>query len=682
MGETQLEQPVNLKRDEWVKRVLNIDLRARKIIGSIDKGAQVADPGNTQDGNTKSRNALVRRLALLKTEAVDFSAIAPRRNYADIADKIQGIQAQINGGQWDEAHKQITAVSNEIKQIAPGCRSLRDLRNNIQVATLKLDKLVGILLPDEFSALDKELLNLDVSVSLKTLDPGIEKLRELDEKIDRLKLAGEQRLGRIEMLRKQLPVAEGETTRLGVSAGELALFELEQRAKDLAEKLKQLAASDDEKALTTALANADTLREDSKEPFAQAELERRKRQLGDIRERMDETLENHEELLDRAVEGLTDTSGVDYAKSDLLQRLNAKPESDEVVKSALLAFDELISTIGVLQSDMDRVDKWQQLMKPRLEKYDPDEHDDDDKDALDNAYDDLPEEIKDPKASGWATAACWADEQELQPWKFLSAWAGRLKADQNAVDRDAYEQAVTEKPIVCNPYLQIARKASPTDRQSGKDLLDEITQLLTNAEDSEMLEPADAITIKDLFKQMNDLVDEIKDHIAEKRQEAKDIDDNDGAHSVARHGPDITDAQLQSRLKTGYSPDGIFSPAAKSSRFNSYDDLLYTRTRAFDEAADQANLSLAALFGAALDQAPDPGGAPARRRNKHSVTTDHPRVIGSGFIGKDVAQTFPSGGERYNNFDPLPPLTKTFSKIVWKTSETRWVAVQHFPTDA
>jgi len=330
---------------------------------------------------------------------------------------------------------------------------------------------------------------------------------------------------------------------------------------------------------------------------------------------------------------------------------------------------------------MGRIDKWQQLMKPRLEKYVKERDDEEDKDDLDEAYDELPEEIKDPNKSGWATAACWTEWQDWGPWTFLSAWAGRLKADQEAVDQDAYERAVTEKPIVCNPYLQIARKASPTDRASGKVLLDQINLLLEGAEDSEMLEPEQATEINDLFKQMNDLVEEMKEHIAEKRNEAKDIDNNDGAHSVARHGPDITDQQLQSRLKTGYGPDGIFSPAAKSSRFNSYDDLLYTRTRAFEDAADRANLSVEDLFGDDFDQAPDPGGTPARKRKKHSVTTDHPRVIGSGFIGKDVAQTFPTGGERYNDFDPLPPLTKTFTKIIWNDSKAGWVAIQHFPTD-
>jgi hypothetical protein len=494
-------------------------------------------------------------------------------------------------------------------------------------------------------------------------------------------LAGEQRLGRIETLRKQLPAAEGETTRLGVSAGELALFDLRKRAETLAEQLDQLASSNDEKALTKALADADKLREDCKVPFAQAARELRQRQLNEIRERMDETLTEHEELLDRAVEGLTGTAGVDDAKSYLEKQLDAEPESDEVVKKAELAFDELTSALGVLESYMAPIDKWQHLMKPRLEKYLEDRDEEEDKDKLDEAYDELPDEIKVPGEAGWATAECWTEWEDWGPWDFLSAWAGRLKADQQAVDQDAYDRAVTEKPIACNPYLQIARKASPEDRQSGKDLLDKINLLLQGAEPTKMLQPKQVTAINKLFKEMNELVEEIKEHIATKRDEAKDIDDNDGAHSVGRHGPDISDMQLQSRLTTGRAPDGIFSPAAKSSRFNSYDDLLYTRARAFEDAANRANLTVAALFGADFDQPPNPGGVGARKRDKHSVTTDHPRAIGSGFIGKGVAETFPSGGERYNGFDPLPPLTKTFTKIVWNSAKTRWIAVQHFPTD-
>jgi hypothetical protein len=52
-------------------------------------------------------------------------------------------------------------------------------------------------------------------------------------------------------------------------------------------------------------------------------------------------------------------------------------------------------------------------------------------------------------------------------------------------------------------------------------------------------------------------------------------------HSLGRHGPHVTDAQLQSRLTTGVAPDGAFSPApGVSSRFNSHVEYIATRQAA------------------------------------------------------------------------------------------------------
>lgn len=58
-------------------------------------------------------------------------------------------------------------------------------------------------------------------------------------------------------------------------------------------------------------------------------------------------------------------------------------------------------------------------------------------------------------------------------------------------------------------------------------------------------------------------------------------------HSLGRHGPQVTDAQLQSRLTTGTAPDGAFSPApGTSSRFNSHIDYIQTRQAAATSAAN------------------------------------------------------------------------------------------------
>lgn len=682
-GSQQVGALVNLQRN-WVKRVLKIELRSRQVRGIIDKGTNLAEPGDTQDNNTKSRKALVRRLAELKSAAIDFSAIAPNSSYTSIRGQIRAIQDRIDNQQWTEAHKRITQVFAEIQQTEPGCRKLRDLQTDIQRVTLKLDQLSGVLLPDDFEELDKRLLNLERGVSVPGVDGSIRTLTEIESTLDRLQREGEERLGRINTLKARLPAAETTATRLGVRAGELALDDLQKHAETLATQLKELASSDDEEALTEALDDAEKLTEDCAEPFAQAELEMRKRLLEDIRSRMAQTLSDHASLIDSAVETLE--VDLNEAKAALEDRLKQAPDREEVVDQAESAYDNLVWAIEDLQSQMDRIVTLQGQLGPRLEKYAEllkERDEDHEEDELDKAYQALPSEIREPAKSEWAKAEPWADYLDWEPWEFLKAWARHVKQNAEEAAREAYHDALARKPSVCNPYVQIARKAAPDDRKTGNDLLKQINDMLANAGETEKLESQDAKNLGVLLDEMDKLVQAIKERIAKKRDEARKIDDEDGGHSVKRHGPDVTDTQLQSRLKTGYSPDGIFSPAAKSCRFNSYDDLLYTREQAFIAAAARKGLTVTQLFGADLDQPPDPGNnVNARKKNAHSVSVDHgPRVIGSGFEGTGQTHAFPSGGQKFSSFAPLPDLTKTFTRIVWDGTQSRWVAIQHFPTD-
>jgi len=62
---------------------------------------------------------------------------------------------------------------------------------------------------------------------------------------------------------------------------------------------------------------------------------------------------------------------------------------------------------------------------------------------------------------------------------------------------------------------------------------------------------------------------------------ARGLESRDGGHSLARHGPDITDEQLKTRLETGIAPDGALSPApGMSTRFLSHEAYLQSRERA------------------------------------------------------------------------------------------------------
>lgn len=67
------------------------------------------------------------------------------------------------------------------------------------------------------------------------------------------------------------------------------------------------------------------------------------------------------------------------------------------------------------------------------------------------------------------------------------------------------------------------------------------------------------------------------------KEKAEELEQRDGGHSLDRHGPDVTDDQLQDRLTTGIAPDNVVSPApGLSTKFSSYEEYLKTRTAAVD----------------------------------------------------------------------------------------------------
>ena len=59
---------------------------------------------------------------------------------------------------------------------------------------------------------------------------------------------------------------------------------------------------------------------------------------------------------------------------------------------------------------------------------------------------------------------------------------------------------------------------------------------------------------------------------------AEALEGAEGGHSLDRHGPDLTDQELKTRLDTGIAADGAFSPTpGASTKFNSYQHYLDTR---------------------------------------------------------------------------------------------------------
>ncbi|PSB68580.1 hypothetical protein C7B61_00125 [filamentous cyanobacterium CCP1] len=152
---------------------------------------------------------------------------------------------------------------------------------------------------------------------------------------------------------------------------------------------------------------------------------------------------------------------------------------------------------------------------------------------------------------------------------------------------------------------------------------------------------------------------------------AKNLDKLDNGHSILRHGPEVSSADLKKRLTDGIAPDGKFSPTPASTRFKSYDDWLKTRQAALD--------SIAKREGIDLTKAPPPG-----KEGPLRITMDHGQTIDEGFIGvgNKVKIPNPSGGKPgtgYSNVQPVDGLTRTTTTIEWNATSQKWEVKQHFP---
>jgi hypothetical protein len=77
---------------------------------------------------------------------------------------------------------------------------------------------------------------------------------------------------------------------------------------------------------------------------------------------------------------------------------------------------------------------------------------------------------------------------------------------------------------------------------------------------------------------------------ADAEKEAKALETRDGGHSLGRHGPGVSDEQLQERITKGVAADGAFSPVGAggmSTKFASHQEYMATRDAA-EAAADAA----------------------------------------------------------------------------------------------
>jgi hypothetical protein len=130
----------------------------------------------------------------------------------------------------------------------------------------------------------------------------------------------------------------------------------------------------------------------------------------------------------------------------------------------------------------------------------------------------------------------------------------------------------------------------------------------------------------------------------------------DGGHSVFSHGPHLPHAELKERLKTGWAPENWraprrWSPTSGSSKFNSFEDWLDSRDKAFDAIQHNYGFNLRAAT-------PPAPGMP----NKFTVTIKHNRSIGKSHLGDNLGRERSHITRNVNPADPTqvridPPQT-------------------------
>ncbi|WP_163833413.1 hypothetical protein [Spartinivicinus ruber] len=167
-----------------------------------------------------------------------------------------------------------------------------------------------------------------------------------------------------------------------------------------------------------------------------------------------------------------------------------------------------------------------------------------------------------------------------------------------------------------------------------------------------------------------------------KKLTAQQIDNLDGGHSIARHGPQISNKKLKERIKKGQAPDNRFSPADDSTRFLDEKTWLDTRRFAFERIQERAGVD----FGPDFKKVPAQPPAQA-----YQIYVNHGKKVGVGYQGygnRTLQKSKLSQGENGRRpkkthqlenvkFNDNVQITRT--TIEWDTTKKRWVVRQHHP---
>ena len=157
---------------------------------------------------------------------------------------------------------------------------------------------------------------------------------------------------------------------------------------------------------------------------------------------------------------------------------------------------------------------------------------------------------------------------------------------------------------------------------------------------------------------------------AQARAAAQALEAADGGHSLARHGPELSDEVLRARVTAGMAADGVFSPQQFSTRFNDYETWLKVRNDALK--ALQAD--------PAFKTVPGPGD-----QTRFPKVLEYKEPIGTGYRGREGTQTTITEngktGKVYTETDPIIVYRATVT-FEWDAAGQRWRVVQLFPDAA
>jgi hypothetical protein len=151
------------------------------------------------------------------------------------------------------------------------------------------------------------------------------------------------------------------------------------------------------------------------------------------------------------------------------------------------------------------------------------------------------------------------------------------------------------------------------------------------------------------------------------------LEEVDSGHSLMRHGPQVTEAALEKRLKTGVAPDGKISFSPASTKFNSYENWIKTHEIALQKIKEKYGVDLA--------------NPPSGNQKSYEIKIRYDRAIDEGFIPDlstknkttlvDPITSQPKKGNVFGAINPIDGVTGTYTKVTWDGH--KWKVIQHFP---